>query len=188
MARILFAAISICLLTYATAAQTTRPASTRPATPASAAGPMASGIEVSIVSTKFEYLALRKHNFDGTVDDLASNEILFVIRLKIMNKGQKDVAYQSFNGTPNKNGASLLDSNKKYLAQAAFGELEAVGITKSATIKPAESVDDLLAFAPPAAGVKSAVLFLPARNHGDSGVWKMEVKIDDDTREPAKAK
>lgn len=160
-------------------AQTTRPSATQGALPANA-GPGASGVVVTITSAKLEALLLKKHNPDNTTEDLVSDKSLLVIRLQILNKGKKEITYHSFNGTQGKNDrASLLDSNKKFAALANFGDLEVVGIAKTATLKPGESVNDLLAFAPPEEGVKPTLLYLPAPNHGDRGLWKLEVKLED---------
>lgn len=180
MKAILIAIAAMIMTTQLAAGQTTRPGATRPALP-TGAGPGANGIEVSIVSAKLEYLMLKKHNADNTTEDMVSNQNLLVIRVQILNKGKKEVSYTSFNGTPGKNdGASLLDSNKKFAALANFGDLEVVGVTKTATLKPGESVNDVLAFAPPAEGVKPVLLYLPARNHGDAGMWRLAVKMDDE--------
>jgi hypothetical protein len=176
---ILLALFALLNLALAAPAQTTRPSTTRQASPGRA-GPGASGIEVTITSAKLEFLMLKKHNPDNTVEDLVANQNLLVIRLKIINNGKKEITYHSFNGTPGQNDrASLLDSNKKFSALANFGDLEVVGITKTATLKPGESVNDLLAFAPPAEGVKPTLLYLPAKNHGDTSMWKIPVKIDE---------
>jgi hypothetical protein len=160
-------------------AQTTRPSTTQGASGANA-GPGASGGQVTIISAKLEALLLKKHNADGSTEDLVSNQNLLVIRLQILNKGKKEITYHSFNGTQGKNDrASLRDSNKKFAALANFGDLEVVGVAKTATLKPGESVNDLLAFAPPAEGVKPMLLYLPAPNHGDRGLWKLEVKMEE---------
>ncbi len=169
-------AFAAAFLSFASA-QTTRPSATQGA---ANAGPGASGIEVTITSTKLEALLLKKHNADNTTEDLVSDQSLLVIRLQILNKGKKEITYHSFNGTQGKNDrASLLDTNKKFAALANFGDLEVVGIAKTTTLKPGESVNDLLAFAPPVEGVKPAVLYLPAPNHGDRGLWKLEVKLEE---------
>jgi hypothetical protein len=175
----LIAIAGIILMAHFAAGQNTPPTTTRPAPP-TGAGPGANGIQVSIMSAKLEYLMLKKHNVDNTTEDMVSNQNLLVIRVQILNKGKKEVTYTSFNGTPGKNdGASLLDSNKKFAALANFGDLEVVGVTKTATLKPGESVNDVLAFAPPAEGVKPVLLYLPAKNHGDAGMWKLAVKMDE---------
>lgn len=179
MKHILLALLVLLSLAPCAPAQTTRPSTTRQASPGGA-GPGASGIEVTIISAKLEFLMLKKHNADNTVDDLVANQNLLVIRLKIVNKGKKEITYHTFNGTAGQNdGASLLDSNKKFSALANFGDLEVVGITKTATFKPGESINDLLAFAPPAEGIKPTLLYLPAKNHGDTGMWRIPVKIDE---------
>jgi len=176
--RILLATLVLISLAPFASAQTTRPATTRPLP--SGAGPSASGVEVKIMSAKMEFLALKKHSADNTTEDMIANDSLLVIRLQILNNGKKEITYQTFNGAGGQNDrASLLDSNKKFSAIANFGDLEVVGTTKTATLKPGESVNDVLAFAPPANGAKPVLLYLPAKNHGDNGLWKLEVKMEE---------
>jgi hypothetical protein len=158
-------------------AQTTRPsATTRPTAPR--AGPGASGVEVAIVSVKTEHVVLRRPLGDGKFDEQASGGPLFVVRLRISNNGPKDVTYQTFNGTPSGRGddrASLADTARKFTPLVGFGDYQVAGAATTAVLKPGDAVEDVLAFAPFAEGVKPALLYLPAKNHGDTSMWKLSV-------------
>lgn len=181
-----FATLLVTLLLTATAATAqTRKPSTRPAA-ATRPGPGDSGLQVVIKSAKVDYLMLRKLNPSGAYDEMFSDDNLLIIRLEITNKGTKEITYKSFNGTPGSNDdhAALLDSNKKYAALVNFGDLEVKDGLKAATLRPGDTVSDILAFAQPANGAKPATLMLPAKNHGDTGYWRLEVTLD--PKEPAK--
>lgn len=157
-------------------AQTTRP--TRG--PASQPNPGASGLVVTIKSAKVDYLNLKKPLPGGNFEDLVSNEKLLAIVLEITNKGEKEITYNSFNGAGGKDDhASLMDTKKKLAALVNFGDLQPAEITKQATLKPGDTVTDIVVFAPPQGDAKPATLFLPAKNHGDAGLWKLEVKLDE---------
>ena len=159
-------------------AQTTRTATT------ARSGPGATGVAIAVTSAKLEYLILKRTGADGKSEEFYSNDPLLVVRLKITNNGQSEVTYRTFRGAPDgKNDqASLQESNRKLAALVQFGEYEPAAGVRTTTLKPGESVDDLVAFAAPATGVTPTLLFLPARNHGDTGMWKIPVTLAPDPK------
>ena len=138
-----------------------------------------SGLEIKIKSVKLDYVKLGKAG-TPSADEAQSRDKVFIFTLEIANKGQKEVSYKSFNGAPGgKNDyASLIDSKKKYVTLADFGDLEPIDITRTATLKPSDTIVDVLCFAQPANGARPVTLLLPAKNHGGVGLWRLDVKMD----------
>lgn len=138
-----------------------------------------SGLDIKIKSVRFDYVKLRKAG-TPSADEAQSKDKVFIFTLEITNKGQKDVSYKTFNGAPGgKNDyASLIDSKRKYVTLADFGDLEPVDITRTATLKPGDTITDVLCFAQPANGARPVTLLLPAKNHGGVGLWRLDVKMD----------
>ncbi len=147
-------------------------------------GPESSGLEVIIKSAKVDFIGLRKPLPGGGFDDFTSDQKLLLITLTITNKGQKEITYKSFNGTADgkDDRAALYTTTKKFLPLANFGEFEVAEALKQATLKPGDSVTDLLAFMAPPADIKVDVLMLPAKNHGDPGYWKLPLKIEEEPK------
>jgi hypothetical protein len=149
--------------------------------------PRASGVDVAIESAKLDHLVLHRVRPKPDPEDMVADQPLLVIRLKVTNKSQKDVTYNSFNGAPGGKAddkGSLILTNKRPSALVDFGDLVPVGIvTAPVTLKPGDSVSDLLAFALPPQDVKPSTLFLPARNHGGVGLWRLPVKMEEATEE-----
>jgi len=141
--------------------------------------PDSSGLDIKIKSVKFDYVKLRNAG-TPSADEAQSKEKVFIFTLEITNKGQKEVSYKTFNGAPGgKNDyASLIDSKKKYVTLGDFGDLEPIEITRTATLKPGDTITDVLCFGRPANGARPATLLLPAKNHGGVGLWRLDVKAD----------
>jgi hypothetical protein len=138
-----------------------------------------SGLEITIKSVKLEYVKLRKTSGDTSEESMSKEKVL-IFTLVITNKGQKEVTYKTFNGAPGgKNDyASLIDNKRKFVTLADFGDLEPEGITRTATLKPGESIMDVLCFGKPENGAKPVTLLLPAKNHGGKGLWRLDVKVE----------
>ncbi|HYE20421.1 MAG TPA: hypothetical protein VEA69_18385 [Tepidisphaeraceae bacterium] len=179
-------AISIGTTRAADAPPQTPPAKEAPKPAAPAAnkpGPeAASGLDVSVKSAKVDYVALKKPIAGGGFEELVSGQKVLAITLTLTNKGEKEIAYKSFNGTLDgkDDRASLLTTTKKFLPLVNFGELEPADAIKQATLKPGDAVTDTLYFMAPPANIVPETLMLPAKNHGDSGYWRVPVKIEED--------
>ena len=143
--------------------------------------PDPNGFEVTIKSVKLDYVKLRKLRGDTAgEDDAMSQDKVLIFTLTITNRGQREQAYKTFNGAKggSKDYASLIDSKRKFVPLADFGELRAPGVTAEATLKPGESITDVLCFGKPANDAKPMVLLLPAKNHGGAGLWRLDVKVE----------
>ncbi|HSI36983.1 MAG: hypothetical protein ACAI43_21775 [Phycisphaerae bacterium] len=154
----------------------------KPAAPAKPGPEAASGLDVAVKGAKVDYVALKKPVAGGGFEELVSGQKVLTITLTIANKGEKEIAYKSFNGTleGKDDRASLLTTTKKFLPLVNFGQLEPADAIKQATLKAGDAVTDTLYFMAPPAGIVPETLMLPAKNHGDSGYWKLAVKVEED--------
>jgi hypothetical protein len=142
-------------------------------------GPGDSGVVVTVKDMKVDYLRFRKPKPDGTVEEVASNAPVLIITIEIANKGDKEVTYKTANGIPGSKDpvAGIRDSTGHVSAVVQFeATLERVEGVKQATIKPGETVTDVLAFLQLPEGVKPVTLLLPAKCHGNSGTWKISLQ------------
>jgi hypothetical protein len=149
------------------------------AAPKSKEQPGASGVVVTVKAMKVDYMLLRQRKPDGTVEEVGSADQVLMITIEITNKGTQEITYKTGNGTPGSKEpvAAIRDSEGKVSAVVQFGAtLERVEGVKEATIKPGESVTDVLAFLQLPQGVKPVQLLLPAASHGNKGTWKISLE------------
>jgi len=139
-------------------------------------------VVVTIKSVKLDYARLKKVGADAVAgdEDLHSKDRMLIFTLQITNKGEADVTYKTFNGEPGGKGdyASLVDSKQKYVVLADFGDMEPMDVTRTATIKPGQTITDVLVFGRPADGAKPVTLLIPAKNYGAAGFVRVEVKVE----------
>ena len=137
------------------------------------------GVVVTVKGMKVDYLMLRRAKPDGTVEEVGSAEQVLIVTVELANKGAKEVAYNTANGTPGGKDpvAAIRDSEGKVSAVVQFGAtLERVEGVKRATIKPGESVTDVLAFVQLPQGVKPVQLLFPGACLGDKGTRKIPLE------------
>jgi hypothetical protein len=152
-----------------------------PKLPATTQADPAAGLAVvTVKDMRVDYLRFRRSKADGTVEEVGSNEPVLLVTVEIANKGQKEITYKTANGVPGAStpGAALRSADGKTSAVVQFdATLERLeGVNKQATIKPGESVTDVLAFMQLPQGVKPATLFFPAHCIGGTGTLKISLE------------
>ena len=182
MSRVWIIAGLIACGALAVPAQERAPAAvTRPTTrPAGGKGsPGDSGVVVDVKSVKVDHLMFRRPKPDGTIEEVGSAQPVLIVTIEIANKGDKAVTYRTANGTPGSKDptAAIRDSTGRASAVVQFeATLERVDGVKQATIKPGQSVTDVLAFLQLPEGVKPVTLLLPAKCHGNEGTWRVPLE------------
>ena len=153
-------------------AQTSKPAATTQSAVALA--------DVVVKEMRVDYLRFRKPKADGTFDEVGSREQVLLISVEIANKGTKELTYKSANGVPGTREpvAAVRSSDGKTSAVVQFeATLERLeGVNRQASVKPGESVTDVLAFVQLPTGVKPVTLFFPGQCVGGGGTIRISLE------------
>lgn len=111
-----------------------------------------------------------------------SAEDLLAITLSISNLSEtKKITYRTWAGADfsfDRDYATLRDEHENTYARSAFGSTaEPVGRTRHESIRPGESVTDVLVFERPIDAAEALRLELPAENFGGEGMLRIELPV-----------
>ena len=143
--------------------------------------PDPNGFEVTIKSVKLDYVKLRKLRGDPSGDeDAMSQDKVLIFTLTITNRGQREQAYKTFNGAKggSKDYASLIDSTRKFVPLADFGELRARASPPRPRSSPANRSPTCSVSASPPTTPSRWCCCSPPRTTAAQGLWRLDVKVE----------